>query len=166
MNGTSDATVTQPRWVFDEVLPIQDTSVSSDFDVRIVLQNEWWVDKDRRPHLLKMMKKSYLANVRNFILAAPNAYNDARIDGILREFSDGLTTPGDFVPVDSERLAKAVELDSEQWIMNTPLVVEIDRIISDHEAEGDGESDNSKKKYKKRHKNTHYSHSGRNKKRI
>lgn len=106
-------------------------------DLRVFEQDVWWVDTHGTPHLLEEMDDGYLSNVEEFLLLnADNFHTGASLRYAIEQLSMVLPMGvkegfGDYV----KHRANPVDFKPEEWIRMTPLFIQIQTILSDHEAE-------------------------------
>jgi len=127
--NSSLATAVQPNWVVTEKSALHDSLGKKQFDHRVLLQDVWWIDKEHVPHIIDKMGRKHIHNVYKMIRNNPFFYTDARVYSAVESFLDGITTPGESPDFDLSLIRNATEGDVNEWVLETPLMVKMKKLI-------------------------------------
>lgn len=83
-------------------------------------QTTWWVDKQGRPHKLTTMDPRHRANLLPFLVRNADHYNRLCWKDHLRHVPSGRLSDGVADALDA--IERELELDSAEWLEQTPLV--------------------------------------------
>lgn len=117
---------------------------SGTLDLRVFLQDEFWVNVDGVVFRLEDMTHEYLANVMSFLFRDAEHYHAS----ILEWFAVGVMTftAGVLCPSEAQRLEfladahACVDADAEAWLKSTVLVQRIEQLLNDGDLVGELES--------------------------
>ena len=110
------------QWLVEDPVPLYETKGHLSYDHRVMLQDEWWIDRKRVPHRISEMSREHVLNVYNMIVRDPTFCNDSRIIGIKAEFFQSVESPGADFDFDTSKLASALSEDPLVWALKTPLM--------------------------------------------
>lgn len=103
------------------------------FDIRVLEQDEWWVNVHGEPFLLTKMSKDYLTNVRTMLFKQALTYHfffiQKTMDEIISDYSAGKLN-GDILNYELNGTTVA-DMPHEEWLETMPLVKRINMLLKD-----------------------------------
>ncbi len=103
------------------------------FDIRVLEQDEWWVNINGEPMLLADMPQEYLRNIKTMLykkaIVLHASYIQKTMDEIIKDYTQGKIN-GDILNYEMTGTTVA-DMPHEEWLASMPLLKRINQILKD-----------------------------------